>query len=209
MISLGIIEDNTVIRQSLIDYFESDKHIRVIAAATHADEFYGIVKDAPRVLLLDLHLPFKNGMQSIREICEKYPGISVIIHSVADDYDSIFFCLCNGAQSYLTKGEPLEKVRETILTTVNGGSLMSVEIARKVVDYFNTKETAHALAHNAELNTREKEVVALIVDGKSYKMVGAELGISINTVRKYIKTIYRKLNINTNIELANLYLKRS
>jgi DNA-binding NarL/FixJ family response regulator len=86
---------------------------------------------------------------------------------------------------------------------------MSVEIARKVVDYFSQKRivTPGINPDDLGLNPRESEVVRLIVDGNSYKMVAAELNVSINTVRKYIKSIYRKLNINTSIELANIYLK--
>jgi DNA-binding NarL/FixJ family response regulator len=209
MIRLGIIEDNGVIRQSLVDYFRDDTEIRVITTATHVDEFYRNAKEVPQVLLLDLNLPHRNGMDCITELCGKYEGVSIIIHSVADDYESIFKCLCNGAQSYLTKGESLDKVKETILTTFNGGSLMSVEIARKVVDYFSQKRQPLPDIHPEDhgLNTRESEVVRLIVDGNSYKMVAAELNVSINTVRKYIKSIYRKLNINTSMELANIYLK--
>jgi DNA-binding NarL/FixJ family response regulator len=208
MIHLGIIEDNTVIRQSLLDYFRNDEDIQVIASASYVDEFYEIAKSAPHVLLLDLHLPHKNGKESIRELCTKYEGVSIIIHSVADDYDTIFFCLCNGAQSYLTKGESLDRVKDTIMTTYQGGSQMSVEIARKVVDYFSKVKPGSIVQEDAILNSRETEVVHLIVEGKSYKMVAAELDISINTVRKYIKTVYRKLNINTSIELANIYLRK-
>jgi DNA-binding NarL/FixJ family response regulator len=208
MIELGIIEDNEVIRQSLIDYFANDEDIHVLATAQCVEDFFKLADKDPQVLLLDLYLPHKNGKESIRELCERYEGVSIIIHSVADDYDTIFFCLCNGAQSYLTKGETLDKVKETILTTYQGGSQMSVEIARKVVDYFGRIKTEKSVPEDAGLNEREKVVVRLIVEGKSYKMVAAELNISINTVRKYIKSVYRKLNINTSMELANIYLKK-
>lgn len=208
MIQLGIIEDNDVIRQSLIDYFANDEDISISATAPHVDAFFATANTAPEVLLLDLYLPHKNGKESIRELCERYKGISIIIHSVADDYDTIFYCLCNGAHSYLTKGESLDKVKETILTTFQGGSQMSVEIARKIVDYFSNQKQTQSIKNDNGLNDREKDVVQLIVEGKSYKMVAAELNISINTVRKYIKAIYRKLNINTSIELANIYLRK-
>lgn len=208
MIQLGIIEDNDVIRQSLIDYFANDEDISISATAPHVDAFFATANTAPEVLLLDLYLPHKNGKESIRELCERYKGISIIIHSVADDYDTIFYCLCNGAHSYLTKGESLDKVKETILTTFQGGSQMSVEIARKVVEYFSNQKQTQSIKNDNGLNDREKDVVQLIVEGKSYKMVAAELNISINTVRKYIKSIYRKLNINTSIELANIYLRK-
>lgn len=210
MIRLGIVEDNEVIRKSLTDYFKGDPDVLVTTVATHVDEFFQLAKDIPQVILLDLMLPHRNGMDCIPEICERYEGVSVIVHSVAEDSESIFKCLCNGAQSYLTKGESLDRVKETILTTFNGGSLMSVEIARKVVDYFNHRPVKPAGIPKEDfgLNARESEVVRLIVEGNSYKMVAAELNVSINTVRKYIKSIYRKLNINTSMELANLYLKR-
>jgi DNA-binding NarL/FixJ family response regulator len=210
MIRLGIIEDNEVIRKSLTDFFRNDPDVLVTTVASHVDEFFQLAKDPPQVILLDLMLPHRNGMDCIPDICERYEGVSVIVHSVAEDAESIFKCLCNGAQSYLTKGESLDRVKETILTTFNGGSLMSVEIARKVVGFFNHRRVTHPGVPQEDmgLNARESEVVRLIVDGNSYKMVASELNVSINTVRKYIKSIYRKLNINTSMELANLYLKR-
>ena len=81
---------------------------------------------------------------------------------------------------------------------------MSVQIARKVVEYFRKKAS-----HQSELlSLREQEVVELILKGRSYKMVADDLNISINTVRTYIKSIYKKLKVNSNIELANIYLNR-
>lgn len=207
MIRLGVIEDNELIGRTLLDFFKGDQEISVSCLATHVDEFYQSAKEAPQVLLLDLMLPYRNGMDCINELCTRFPGVSIIIHSVADDQESIFKCLCHGAQSYLTKGETLDKIRETILLTYGGGSLMSVEIARKVVDFFGSRkkpvpETQH---EDLGLNIREQRVVELILDGLSYKMVASEMGVSINTVRKHIKSVYRKLNINTSMELARLY----
>jgi DNA-binding NarL/FixJ family response regulator len=209
MINLGIIEDNTIVTQSLLDYFQHDEEVQVVVTSTHVDEFYEKVSQVPDVLLLDLFLPYKNGMDSIRELSTRYPALSIIIHSVADDYESIFHCICNGAQSYLTKGESLDKVKEAILITYQGGSQMSVEIARKIVDYLAKPGTRIQQNEITSLNSKEMEIVNLIVEGRSYKMVASELEISINTVRKHIKSIYRKLNINTNMELANLYYKKS
>ena len=208
MIALGVIEDNEVISRTLRDFFREDPEIRITSMASHVDEFYQQEAEQPQVLLLDLMLPYRNGMDCITEICSRYPGVSIIIHSVADDQESIFKCLCHGAQSYLTKGETLDRIRETILLTHGGGSLMSVEIARKVVDFFGTRAasmTAQVQPEDMGLNPREQWVVNLILDGLSYKMVASEMGVSINTVRKHIKSVYRKLNINTSMELARLY----
>ena len=143
-------------------------------------------------------------MDCIDELKTAFPNCSIIIHSVSADYDTIFKCLCNGADSYLTKGESLAMIKETIVATHQGGSKMSVQIARKVVEYFRKKAS-----HQSELlSLREQEVVELILKGRSYKMVADDLNISINTVRTYIKSIYKKLKVNSNIELANIYLNR-
>jgi DNA-binding NarL/FixJ family response regulator len=207
MIILGVIEDNEVISRMLSAFFQDDTEIRLSCTATHVDEFYQLSSEDPHVLLLDLMLPYRNGMDCIRELCTRFPGVSIIIHSVADDQESIFKCLCHGAQSYLSKGETLDRIRETILLTNGGGSLMSVEIARKVVDFFATRKIpVREIQHeDSGLNVREQRVVELILEGLSYKMVASEMAISINTVRKHIKSVYRKLNINTSMELAQLY----
>lgn len=209
MINLGIIEDNHEIKQLLIDFFSTDKEINVVGSADYVEKFRKIATIKPDVILLDLSLPYKNGMDCITDLCQLYQGVSIIIHSVSADYESIFKCLCNGAHSYLTKDESLDKIRETIMITYSGGSQMSVQIARKVIDHFG-KQTTKAISHeDHRLNNRETEVMNHIIQGKSYKMVADELGISINTVRAHIKSIYKKLKINSNIELANFYIKRA
>jgi DNA-binding NarL/FixJ family response regulator len=102
----------------------------------------------------------------------------------------------------------LLKIRETIISTHAGGSQMSVEIARKVIDHFNKKTSKFKHREDELLNSREADVVNQIIEGKSYKMVADELGISLNTVRTHIKAIYKKLKINSNVELAKLYHKK-
>lgn len=205
MIKLGIIEDNKNVTETLVDYFTDDIEIDLVDSAEYVDQFIERNKNKIDVILLDLQLPFKNGMDSIQELLNQYKDVSIIIYSVSADYDTLFKCLCFGAHSYLLKGEPLAKIRETIITTHNGGSNMSVQIARKVVDYFKMNNNKTANIEDIKLNERENDVVNEIIKGNSYKMVAQNLGISINTVRSHIKSIYRKLNINSNIELANLY----
>lgn len=208
MIYLGIIEDNMEIIQSLTDFFNNDEEIKITTTAGYVDAFVKKTEFSPDVILLDLQLPYKNGMDCIGELCQLYPGVSIIIHSVSADYESIFKCLCNGAHSYLTKGESLAKIKETIIATFNGGSQMSVEIARKVIEHFSKKSSKSEINENQILNSRENDVVHLILEGNSYKMTADELGLSINTVRSHIKSVYKKLNINSNIELANIFMKK-
>jgi DNA-binding NarL/FixJ family response regulator len=205
MINIGIIEDNNSVKETLVNYFLNDNEIHLQDTAEYTDQFIENNQGDIDVILLDLQLPYKNGMDSIQDLLKKYKDVSIIIYSVSADYDTLFKCLCNGAHSYLLKGEPLYKIRETILTTHAGGSNMSVQIARKVIDYFKNANQQITILEESKLNARENEVVSEIIKGYSYKMVAQNLGISINTVRSHIKSIYRKLNINSNIELANLY----
>jgi DNA-binding NarL/FixJ family response regulator len=205
MITLGIIEDHKDITQLLGDFFQDDEHVSVVSSARHVDAFIRqTIGRQIDIIMLDLGLPYRNGMDCIDELKTTFPNCSIIIHSVSADHDTIFKCLCNGADSYLTKGESLAMIKETIVATHQGGSKMSVQIARKVVEYFRKKAS-----HQSELlSLREQEVVELILKGRSYKMVADDLNISINTVRTYIKSIYKKLKVNSNIELANIYLNR-
>jgi DNA-binding NarL/FixJ family response regulator len=207
MIKLGIIEDNKNVKETLISFFEKDDDIQLIDTAEYVDQFIENNKSKIDVILLDLQLPYKNGMDGIQDLLKQYKNVSIIIYSVSADYDTLFKCLCHGAHSYLLKGEPLNKIRETIITTFNGGSNMSVQIARKVIEYFKTINNIpiNVSVEESKLNDRENDVVSEIIKGNSYKMVAQNLGISINTVRSHIKSIYRKLNINSNIELANIY----
>lgn len=208
MIKLGVIEDNKQVVESLLNYFQNDSEIKITSHAEYVEQFINITPEGVDVVLLDLNLPFKNGMDSIRDLSTRYPNISIIIYSVSADYDTLFKCLCNGAHSYLLKGEQLEKIKDTIITTFQGGSNMSVQIARKVVEYFKQNNDNQLKTEETKLNDRENEVVNEIIKGNSYKMAAQNLGISINTVRSHIKSIYRKLNINSNIELANIYHKK-
>ena len=205
MIKLAIIEDHTDITGLLCDFFLDDPQITVVSTATYVDAFVKKNKgNQIDIILLDLSLPYRNGMDCINELKDAFPNSSIIIHSVSADHDTIFKCLCSGADSYLTKGESMAMIKETIIATQQGGSQMSVQIARKVVEHFRKKTTFDSEL----LSSREQEVVEQILKGRSYKMVADDLNISINTVRTYIKSIYKKLKVNSNVELANIYLNR-
>lgn len=127
-----------------------------------------------------------------------------MILSVNNDNESVFRSLQAGADGYLGKETPLEKIKETIVDLHKGGSPITPAIARKVFNFFNT--TSHI---TETLTDREHQVVQGIVNGLSYKLVAAELNISIDTVRKYIKSVYRKLQINSKGELMARYHEKS
>ncbi|MFN3444981.1 MAG: DNA-binding response regulator, partial [Bacteroidia bacterium] len=131
------------------------------------------------------------------------PETDVIMLTVFMDSEKIFNALCAGATGYLLKGTPMPEILKAIIEIHNGGSYMSPSIARKVVEHFKmpTKRI------NADLTEREREVINCLLDGLSYKLIADRLNISIDTVRFRIKSIYKKLHVNSKAEILSKALK--
>lgn len=198
MISLGIIEDDPLVRESLAAFLSTQEDIRCVLVSGSVEDFFKKAETVPRldIVLSDIGLPGINGLKAIPMIKKLYAGASIIMLSVYADSDRIFNALCAGAVGYLQKGMPLTEISSSIKTIYNGGSVMSPAIARKVVEYFAPKRT-----YNEPLTARERQVITGIVDGLSYKMIAGRLNITLETVRQHIKNIYRKLHVNSKAEL--------
>jgi DNA-binding NarL/FixJ family response regulator len=154
------------------------------------------------IILLDVVMAKMNGLDAIEQILNKYPDVAIIMNTIKDDTDTIFGALQKGAVGYLDKQCININLEEVLQTVASGGAYMTPLIAKKVVDsYF------HSGNRFGELTNRERDVTNLILDGYSYKMIATEYDLSIDTVRFYIKNIYRKLKINSKGELFNLNKK--
>lgn len=205
-IRLAIIEDDEIVRESLITFFSQKKNLIITSASSSMEDFIEDIqkKDskAPNVILLDIQLPGKSGIEGIPEIKKYLNNVNIIMLTTFEDSDKIFAALCAGATAYLSKQSTLTSIHECMLTVMAGGSYMSPGIARKVVQHFtlNQKQVN-------PLSNRQKEIVDAIVEGLSYKMVADKLGISLDTVRTHIMQIYRELNIHSKGELIKWALK--
>ena len=198
MLNLGIIEDDEEIRESLVASLMVEKEFENIIDFGSVEDFFLKLKNGPKpdIILLDINLPGMSGIEAIPKIKQLLPNVSIIMNSVMSDHNSIFYSLCAGASGYIDKETSLEKIKEAIITMSNGGSPMTPSIARKVVEYFNPKKK-----FTEDLTPREREIVDAIVSGLSYKLTADRLKISLDTVRKHINRIYRKLQINSKGEL--------
>jgi len=202
MISIAIIEDDYDIRESIRRYLEK----QVIYICEHSFEsvesFLEALNDdnLPDVILMDIGLPGMSGISGIKLIKDRYPDIDIIMLTVYNDPNRIFDSLCAGASGYLLKTTPLQEINDAIWELHNGGSPMSPQIARKVVDFFHPNISG---LPESPLTDREKEIIAGLVDGLSYKMIASQLNISIETVRYHIKNIYRKLHIHSKAQLIS------
>ena len=198
-ISLAIIEDDALVQESLCDFFGAITHTECVLVTSSVEAFMKEIKTsdiAPEVLLLDINLLGMSGIEGIPLIKNELPATDIIMLTTFEDSDSIFNALCAGACSYLSKKTPLTKILEAVEVVHKGGSYMSPNIARKIVNSYAPKTKKTEL-----LSTRQMEIVQGIIDGKSYKMIAADLFISLDTVRSHIKNIYKTLEINSKAEL--------
>ena len=195
-IRVVIVEDDRVLRDSLRWLVDGTPGYACSAA-------YGSLEQAqaaqggvpPDVVLLDIQLPGMPGTEGVAVLRERWPKAAVLMLTAFDDEDKIFEALCNGATGYLLKRTPPARLLEAIREAHEGGAPMSPEIARKVVELF--RRTAPPKALETALTPQEIHLLRLLAEGQSYLAAGRKLGISINTVRNYIRNTYEKLQVHT------------
>jgi DNA-binding NarL/FixJ family response regulator len=206
MILIGIVEDDEQIRNGIQTYLNRQENFVCDWSYGSVEEFFKGLREnnLPNVLIMDIGLPGMSGIEGMKIIKEKYPDIDVIVFSVYNDEKKIFDSLCAGATGYLLKNTPLEEIKEGIELLAKGGSPMSPQIARKVIEYFGqpAKKTT-----TSPLSAKEKEIVVGLVDGLSYKLIADRMNISIETVRFHIKNIYRKLHVHGKAEVISKSLR--
>jgi DNA-binding NarL/FixJ family response regulator len=205
-LAVGIVEDDRGTREGLAALIGGTQGFR--CAGTYAsveDAMQGMVDAIPDVLLLDIHLPGLTGSEGVRPLREKYPKTQVLMLTVFAEEDRVFESLCNGACGYLLKKTPPARLLEGIAEAHKGGSPMSPEIARKVV--VALQGSGLLKKREQALTPHETRIVRMLADGDSYQDVGDRLGISVNTVRNYIRRIYEKLHVHTKSEAVSKALR--
>lgn len=160
---------------------------------------------APDVVLLDIQLPGTQGDEGVGALLEKWPRSLVLMLTASADDDKVFASLCRGACGYLLKSTTPAQLLEAIAEAFDGGSPMSPVIARKVVRLF--RRTVAPPSADSALTERETALLAALADGRSYQAVGDALGISINTVRNHIRSVYEKLQVHSRSEAVSKALR--
>lgn len=211
MITVAIIEDHARIRTNLQQYLQEEPNLICDLAVNSVENFIGSVdvQQAPDVILLDIGLPGISGIQGIPMIKSTCPKSEIIILTVHDESSQVFDALCAGASGYLLKEASLAQICEAISIVHGGGSVMTPKIARKITEYFNKRPSPPKISDKdrKDLSERERDIVAGLVDGLSYKLIAHRYNISLDTVRSHIKNIYGKLHINSKVELVTRSLR--
>jgi DNA-binding NarL/FixJ family response regulator len=147
---------------------------------------------------VDIGLPGMSGIEGIRELKVRHPNLSVLMLTVYDDDSRIFDALCAGASGYLLKKTPPARLLESIKEVLDGGAPMSPEIARRVIALF--REVRPPIEADYLLTPHETRLLKLLVEGHNYKSAAAELGVSVNTIRFHMRSIYGKLQVHSKSE---------
>lgn len=209
--TVSIVDDETELRESIIRYLTLSGEFHCVSEYARAeDALAGLPGDAPNVVLMDIKMAGMNGIECVRRLKEKMPLVQVIMLTVFEDSDLIFDALRAGATGYLLKSQPPEKLLEAIRDVVAGGSPMSASIARKVVQLVqasNRSATADA-GDSIVLSERQRQVLDLLAAGQPYKLIADNMGVSIHTVRSYLRRTYEKLQVHSRTEAVAKYKER-
>jgi len=195
-IRVVIVEDDRITREGLRMLVDGTPGYRCNAAFGSLEQAMATRGgEPPDVVLLDIKLPGMSGSEGAGSLREKWPEAAVLMLTSFTDEDKVFESLCNGAIGYLLKSTPPARILEAVREARDGGAPMSPEIARKVVELFRRNPPPVAL--DEALTPQEVHLLRLLAEGCSYQVAGDQLGISINTVRNYIRNIYEKLQVHT------------
>lgn len=205
-IRIIVFDDNKHIRESLSLLLVTDPRFSLVGAYDDAEDAERLVSVFnPDVVLMDIDMPGKNGIDAVGDIHKVFPNLPVIMLTVFEDEDRVFNSLRNGALGYILKSSAPEKLLDAITEVMAGGAPMSPSIARKVMSHLQLEVTPQKIDY--ALTQREKDVLALLVEGNSYKMIADKLDIGFETVRSHIKKIYEKLHVQTMTEAVTKTLR--
>lgn len=208
MIKVIIYEDDTAFRETLCILVNGTEGFQLLGAFENCNNTaQHMIKLQPDVVLMDINMPGTNGLQGLRIIRGNSPLTQVLMFTVFDDNENIFQAICNGASGYLLKKTPPAKILEAIEEVHHGGAPITSGIARKILQMF--PKTPARSTEIDKLTNREQEILQLLMQGFSYKMIAAELTVSIETIRTHIKRIYEKLHVHSASEaIAKIFPDR-
>jgi len=206
-IKVAIYEDNVSLLETLAEVIRSSEGLELVGNYVHCmDIVNNCRQNKPDVIIMDIDMPGRTGIEGVKELKQYFPEIEVIINTVFDDDNRIFEAIKAGATGYLLKKSSLTNMINSIQEVYSGGSPMSPMIARKLLVHQHEKTKQDFVTN---LSERELLILNHLAKGMSYKMVAAECIISIDTVRTYIKRIYEKLQVHSVTEAVNkVYLQK-
>ncbi len=217
MTYIAIVDDKKSLRTALQDRLNAFDNYEVLFTAENGKDFLEKMVEArksisPDVVLMDIDMPIMNGIEAVTQGKDRYPNSKYLMLTIFDEDDKIFSAIKAGADGYLLKDEPVEKIKEAIMNLLNEeGAPMSPSIARRALNLLmnakvDIKETpTNDLDYN--LTEREKEILLKLIDGLEYKEIAQDINVSPNTIRNHVTKIYKKLHVTSRAQAMKLFSK--
>jgi DNA-binding NarL/FixJ family response regulator len=197
---VAIVEDDAILREDLVRVVTHADGLEIAGAAETLAAGRALMAGAPDVLLIDLALPDGNGVDLIREARARLPGIKIIVVSIFGDARSVVRAIEAGADGYLLKGAGEQQAEEAIRSVLGGGAPISPAVASHILTRMRERTATRGPAPDAPLTEKETAVLTDLAKGFRYKEVARLHGISPHTVADHVKSIYRKLAVNSRSE---------
>jgi len=193
-IKVIIFDDNDSLRDSVSMLLQDHADFTLAGSFSHCLDVIENIRDTkPDVVIMDIDMPGMNGIEGVKQIRKNFPGLQILMLTVFDDDEKVFAAIKAGAGGYILKNAEPNNLLHAISEVYNGGAPMTSNIARKVLQQFQTFLPGEKAEYH--LSQRENEVLRLLVDGFSYKMISGKLNITYDTVRAHMKKIYEKLHV--------------
>lgn len=200
MIKVLLVDDHEMVRMGLSAYLATTDDIEVIGEATNGKQGVELAKSLkPDVILMDLVMNEMNGIEATKEITKHVPNAKVIVLTSFVDDEKVYPVIEAGASSYLLKTSKASEIADAIRATANGESVVESKVAGKMMSHYRSMNKTQP--HDA-LTEREREVLALIAQGKSNQEIAEELFIGIKTVKTHVSNIFQKLEVDDRTQAA-------
>lgn len=218
MTYVAIVDDKKTLRTALQDRLSAFDNYTVLFTAENGQDFLEKMMEArksiePDVVLMDIDMPIMNGIEAVEKGKERYPNSKYLMLTIFDEDEKIFSAIKAGANGYLLKDEPVEKIKEAIINLLNDeGAPMSPSIARRALNLLMNskveilKNESSENVNDYNLTEREKEVLTFLVEGLEYKEIGLKMHVSPNTIRNHISNIYKKLHVTSKTQAIRVFL---
>jgi DNA-binding NarL/FixJ family response regulator len=201
-IRVFVYDDSKDRRESLKAFIGMQENLQYVGGAPDCSHVLSDIETYyPDVVLMDINMPNVDGIAGLKLIKTNHPHIKVLMQTSFDDSEKIFTSISNGASGYILKNDKPQRILQAIEEVYEGGAAMNPAIAQKVLDYFAPSK------NKSPLSPKENEVLSLLAEGLSYKMVADKLGVSYTTINTHAKRIYEKLHISSLGEAIAWYYK--
>jgi DNA-binding NarL/FixJ family response regulator len=197
---VAVFDDNKNLRNGLELLINSSDRLTCVGAFQDCLHVIDNLKSTmPDVVLMDIDMPYINGIEALKLVRQKFPALKIMMQTVFEDDDKVFASICAGADGYILKKTSPSKLIESIIEVSEGGAPMTPSVARQVLRLFSQSNSlGNVMQFN--LSDREHEILSLLVQGLSYKMIAEQCFISYATVNTHVKHIYEKLQVHSVVE---------